>query len=106
MDRIAQEKNQIEKEAEELSANIAQHQLLVDEEQKNLIKNNLSYQADLLEQIQFKEGLKVKEKEERIREELMAREAERLHQQRVENALLKPDITKTHPQRLLLTKRT
>ena len=100
VDQIAHEKQELEREAEEIATNVANHQLLVDEEKMTATKKNLVYQTDLQKQIDYRESLKEREKEDRAREEMMAEEAEKLHQQRVEHALMNPDLTKTHPQRL------
>ncbi len=105
VDCIAEEKQRMEEEAEELSANIAHHQQLAEEEKKRLNKSNLLYQTHLREQMEFKERLREGEREEEIRGILLAREAERVHQQRVEYAMTNPDLTKTHPKRVALTSR-
>ena len=95
----------MEKEAEELSANVAHHQQLVDEENKRMHKSKLLYQTHLREQMDFKERLREREREEEIRGILLAKDAERVHQQRVEYAMTNPDLTKTHPKRVALTSR-
>ena len=82
-----------------MAANIAHHQWLADEEKKSQRGKNLAYQTELLKQVEFREILKEREREEVMRELKMAREAEKLHQQRVEHALMNPDLTKTHPYR-------
>ncbi len=100
MENIAVEKQEWEREGEEMANNVAKHQLLVEEEKKNHIKKNISYQVDLQRQIDYRESLKEREKEDIYREEIMAAEAEKIHQQRVQHALMNPDLKKTHPQRL------
>lgn len=104
VDRIAEEKKELDKEAQEIAVNLREHQRLVEEEKKASFLTNKQYQSDLIQQIEFKDMVQSKERENSIKEILMAEEAERLHQQRVEHAIMNPDINKIHPQRLILAR--
>lgn len=105
VDCIAEEKKQLDKEAQEIAANLEEHKRLVEEEKKASFLTNQQHQADLIKQMEFKDMVKLKEQEKTLKEVLMAEEAERLHQQRVEHAIMNPDINKMHPQRLILTRK-
>ena len=102
VDRIAEEKRETEREAKEIAANIAHHHELAEQQKKAVQETNIFYQQDLLEQIKFHEDRKKKTKEEQLKELIMSEEAERLHQERVERALTIPDLTKTHPRKIIL----
>lgn len=101
MDRITEEKRETEREAKEIAANIARHHELAEQQKKAVWETNIFYQQDLLEQIKFHEDIKKKTKEEQLKELIMTEEAERLHQERVERALTIPDLTKTHPRKII-----
>ena len=66
-------------------------------------QDNASYQSDLLQQIEFQKQLKEFETEEVKRELELQKEAETLHQLRVQEALARPHQDKIHPKRLLVT---
>lgn len=91
----------MEKEAQEISANIAVHSELEVNDQQRVRQRNVHHQKHLLQQIKFQEILKDHERQE-LKEELeMAEKEEYIHQLRVQQALLNPDLKKTHPRKLL-----
>lgn len=101
MEDIAEKKKEIEREAQEMADSIALHHQLESEHSETIRQKNLKYQQDLIDQMTFQEILKEKEKEELLHELAMTEEAEYYHQQRVQHALMNPDLKKTHPRKLL-----
>ena len=98
---IAEKKKEIEREAQEMADSIALHHQLESEHSETIRQKNLKYQQDLIDQMTFQEILKEKKKEELLHELAMTEEAEYYHQQRVQHALMNPDLKKTHPRKLL-----
>lgn len=69
----------------------------------SLLQAKKSYQKDLLQQIDYLEESKQFEKLQ-VRDELaMCKEAEALHQRRVQEALNNPSPDKVHPTRIVLS---
>ena len=101
MNYIAEEKIKAEQEVKEIEANIQKHKEMEREHQQRQYQSHRAYQNDLLEQMMFKDKVKEKEKEYERQQQRLADEAEYQYQQRVQHAMMNPDMSRTHPRRLL-----
>ena len=101
MDAIAERKKELAKEAEEVAANIAEHKELEEQNQKTLRQKNKAHQQNLLDQMKYQEMIKKKEEQELQDDLELAQREEYLHQIRVRQAVLNPDLKKIHPRRLI-----
>ena len=65
------------------------------------LQENLSYQDDLLKQMDYQQKVKEVDVQQNKKELELNKEAERLYQQRVQAAISRPHPDKVHPRRLL-----
>lgn len=101
MDAIAERRKELAKEAEEVAANITEHKELEEQSQKTIRQKNKDHQQCLLDQMKYQELIKRKEEQELQDDLEMAQKEEYLHQIRVRQAVLNPDLKKTHPRKLI-----
>ncbi|XP_003389146.1 PREDICTED: cilia- and flagella-associated protein 53-like [Amphimedon queenslandica] len=101
LNAIAERKKELAKEAEEVAANIAKHKELEEQNQKTLRQKNKAHQQNLLDQMKYQEIIKKKEEQELQDDLELAQREEYLHQIRVRQAVLNPDLKKIHPRRLI-----
>ena len=101
VDAIAERKKELAKEAEEVAANIAEHKELEEQNQKTMRQKNKAHQQNLLDQMKYQEMIKKKEEQELQDDLELAQREEYLHQIRVRQAVLNPDLKKIHPRRLI-----
>ena len=66
------------------------------------VQDNVAYQSDLRQQMEFQRRLKETEAKHTRRELELQNEAEALHQMRVQEALARPHPDKVHPKRMLI----
>ena len=69
-------------------------------EKSFILKDNVTYRSDLLQQMEFQKCLKEFESAQTQRDLELRRDAETLHQRRVSEALARPHPDKVHPKRL------
>lgn len=101
VDAIAERRKELAKEAEEVAANITEHKELEEQSQKTIRQKNKDHQQCLLDQMKYQELIKRKEEQELQDDLEMAQKEEYLHQIRVRQAVLNPDLKKTHPRKLI-----
>lgn len=66
----------------------------------------MTYQEELLGQINYQESVKEYEKEQEKLEVALYKEAEEQYQRRVQEAINKPNLEKIHPKRLAIVGQT
>ena len=93
----AQEESQRESEA--MLAAMAEHKRLDDEKNAAVHQENLKYQQDLIDQVDYTVRQKEIEKDEEHRLYLQGLEAEAQYQAKLKEALARPVIDKIHPLR-------
>lgn len=101
MSCIAEEKIKAEQEVKEAEANIQKHKEMEKEHQQRRHGSSLVYQSDLKQQMKFKDELKEAEIDHERQQHQLAEEAEYQYQQRIQHAMMNPDLTSAHPRRLL-----
>ena len=95
----AQAQEEARQQGEDMLAAIMEHNRLEDEKNERIHQENLKYQQDLIDQVDFAERQKQLEKDEDHRLYLSGLEAEAQYQAKLKEALARPVIDKVHPMR-------
>ena len=95
----AQAQEEARKQGEDMLAAITEHNRLEDEKNERIHQDNLKYQQDLIDQVDYSERQKELEKDEDHRLYLSGLEAEAQYQAKLKEALARPVIDKVHPMR-------